>query len=40
MFESNGVKLGLVVAFSTVFALALAVMTSSRKIEIFAATSA
>jgi len=40
LFESNGTKLGVIVAFSSIFALALATMTNARRVEIFAATSA
>jgi uncharacterized protein DUF6594 len=38
--QSNGLRLGIIVLLSAVFSLALALMTNSRKIEIFAATSA
>ncbi|KFY10220.1 hypothetical protein V491_07756, partial [Pseudogymnoascus sp. VKM F-3775] len=38
--ESNSLRLGLIIIFSALFSLALAVMTSARKVEIFAATSA
>ena len=37
---SDAVRLGLVVLSSGMFALALSLMTSARKIEVFAATSA
>jgi hypothetical protein len=38
--DSNSLKVGMIVVFSTFFALALVLMTSARKIEVFAATSA
>ena len=38
--RSNGIQLGMIVVFSAIFSLALALMTSARKVEIFAATSA
>ncbi|KFY88323.1 hypothetical protein V500_06418 [Pseudogymnoascus sp. VKM F-4518 (FW-2643)] len=38
--QSNSLRLGLIVIFSALFSLALALMTSARKVEIFAATSA
>ncbi|KAI1870311.1 uncharacterized protein JN550_005239 [Neoarthrinium moseri] len=40
MIESDEMKLGVIVAFSALFSLALASMTNARRIEIFAATSA
>jgi hypothetical protein len=38
--QSNASRLGIIVLLSALFSLALALMTDSRKIEIFAATSA
>ncbi|KAF3770485.1 hypothetical protein M406DRAFT_325929 [Cryphonectria parasitica EP155] len=38
--ESNTVKLGVVMLFSACFSLALALMTTARRIEVFAATAA
>jgi hypothetical protein len=38
--QSNGLRLGMIVVFSTCFSLALTLMTSARKIEVFAATAA
>jgi hypothetical protein len=38
--NSDGLKLGIIVLFSAVFALVLALMTNARRIEIFAATAA
>jgi len=38
--SSRGKQLGMVVVFSALFSFALCLMTSARKIEIFAATSA
>ncbi|ETS79490.1 hypothetical protein PFICI_09343 [Pestalotiopsis fici W106-1] len=40
VIESDSLKMGVIVAFSAFFALALALMTNARRIEIFAATSA
>lgn len=40
VIESDSVKMGVIVAFSAFFAIALASMTNARRIEIFAATSA
>lgn len=37
---SNGLRLGMIVLLSACFSLALALMTTARKIEIFVATSA
>ncbi|OTA79954.1 hypothetical protein M434DRAFT_86781 [Hypoxylon sp. CO27-5] len=38
--DSDATKLGIIVVFSACFALILAVMTSARRIEVFAATAA
>ncbi|OTA69141.1 hypothetical protein K449DRAFT_362387 [Hypoxylon sp. EC38] len=38
--DSDATKLGIIVVFSACFALVLAVMTSARRIEVFAATAA
>lgn len=38
--QSFSVRLGIVIVFSTFFALMLALMTNARRIEVFAATSA
>ena len=38
--SSMPVRLGVVAAFTTVFAMALALLTTARRVEIFAATSA
>jgi hypothetical protein len=38
--ENNAVRLGIIVVLTALFSLALALMTNSRTIEIFAATSA
>ncbi|KAK3367584.1 hypothetical protein B0H63DRAFT_455673 [Podospora didyma] len=38
--QTNPVKLGATVAFSSIFALALAIMTNARRVEVFAATAA
>jgi hypothetical protein len=40
VIENNAVRLGVIVVLSALFSLALALMTNSRTIEIFAATSA
>ncbi|KAK2607899.1 hypothetical protein N8I77_006542 [Diaporthe amygdali] len=40
IIQSNTMKLGVIVAFSACFSLALALMTNARRIEIFAATAA
>ncbi|PMD21120.1 hypothetical protein NA56DRAFT_626290 [Hyaloscypha hepaticicola] len=40
MIQSNGVRLGMIAIFSACFALALALMTNARRIEVFAATAA
>jgi hypothetical protein len=38
--QSNGVRLGMLAIFSACFSLALALMTSAQRIEVFAATAA
>jgi len=38
--QNDALKLSIVVVFSAIFALALATMTSARRIEVFAATAA
>jgi hypothetical protein len=38
--QSNNVRLGMIAGFSACFSLALAVMTSAKRIEVFAATAA
>ncbi|KAL9080457.1 MAG: hypothetical protein Q9157_000771 [Trypethelium eluteriae] len=38
--KANGVRLGIIIALSACFSLALALMTNARQIEIFSATSA
>lgn len=40
ILPSDELRLGVVVIFSAIFALALTVMTSGRRIEVFAATAA
>jgi hypothetical protein len=40
LVQSNATRLGIIVVLSALFSLALSLMTNSRKIEIFAATSA
>jgi hypothetical protein len=40
IIQSNGVRLGIIAIFSACFALALALMTNARRIEVFAATAA
>jgi len=38
--QTNGLRLGIIVILTALFSLALSLMTSARKIEIFAATCA
>ncbi len=40
LLNTDGQKLGVLVAFSACFATALALMTNARKIEVFSATAA
>ncbi|PVH77721.1 hypothetical protein DL98DRAFT_636938 [Cadophora sp. DSE1049] len=40
LIQSNGLRLGMIAIFSACFSLALALMTSARRIEVFAATAA
>tara|TARA_R110002060_G_scaffold27132_4_gene36857 strand:- start:19 stop:519 length:501 start_codon:yes stop_codon:yes gene_type:complete len=40
LIQSNGLRLGMIAIFSACFSLALAIMTNTRRIEVFAATAA
>ncbi|KAE8448984.1 hypothetical protein EG329_008572 [Mollisiaceae sp. DMI_Dod_QoI] len=40
IIQSNGVRLGMIAIFSACFSFALSIMTSARRIEVFAATAA
>ncbi|KAH7386404.1 hypothetical protein BKA64DRAFT_142913 [Cadophora sp. MPI-SDFR-AT-0126] len=40
LIQPNGLRLGMIAIFSACFSLALAIMTSARRIEVFAATAA
>jgi hypothetical protein len=40
IIQSNNLRLGMLAIFSSIFSLALALMTNARRIEVFAATAA